>query len=67
VTAVYLTQLRAALASIHARWEHGHDGLTPGCALCASEQAEVRAFGAVSRALTGPAVPSEPAAARNET
>lgn len=48
---MYLTQLRAALATIHARWEHGHDGLTPGYVLCADEQAEVRALGAVSRAL----------------
>jgi hypothetical protein len=50
---VYLHQLRAAMATIRARWEHGHDGLTPGCALCADEQAEVRALIAVDRALTG--------------
>jgi hypothetical protein len=45
------TQLRAALATIHARWEHGHDGLSVHCALCAAERAELAALTAVSRAL----------------
>lgn len=49
---MYLAQLRAALATIHTRWEHGHDGLTPGCALCADEQDELRALTAVNHALT---------------
>jgi hypothetical protein len=46
---VYLAELRAAMASIHARWEHGHDGLTAGCAICADERAELAALIAVSR------------------
>jgi hypothetical protein len=36
------------MASIHQRWEHGHDGLTPGCTLCAAEAAEVAALTAVN-------------------
>lgn len=44
-------QLRAAVQSIHARWDHGHDGLTPDCTLCADERAEVTALAAVSYAL----------------
>jgi hypothetical protein len=47
---VFLDQLRAAMASIHARWGHGHDGLTPGCTLCADERAEVAALIAVDQA-----------------
>jgi hypothetical protein len=31
------------LNEIAARWEHGHDELTDGCALCHSEWAEVHA------------------------
>jgi hypothetical protein len=51
---VYLAELRAALTSIHTRWEHGHDGITPGCGLCADEHAEVRALTAVAHALNRP-------------
>jgi hypothetical protein len=29
------------LAHLAARWEHGHDELTAGCALCVAEWAEV--------------------------
>lgn len=29
-------------ADIQARWEHGHDQLTNGCALCQAEYAEAR-------------------------
>lgn len=36
----WATEARA----IAARWEHGHDGLTPGCALCEGEYAEVQAL-----------------------
>jgi hypothetical protein len=36
------------MASIHARWGHGHDGLTAGCAICADERAEVAALIAVN-------------------
>lgn len=46
---MYAAQLQAALASIHHRWEHAHDGLTPGCTLCADEQAEVQALTAVDK------------------
>ena len=62
-------QLRTALAGIHLRWEHGHDGLTPGCALCADERAEVRALTAVSRALApaGQARTTNPTTARSTT
>jgi hypothetical protein len=31
------------LNEIAARWEHGHDELTDGCALCGGEWAEVYA------------------------
>jgi hypothetical protein len=48
---VYVSELRAAITGIHQRWEHGHDGLTPGCTLCAGERAEVAALTAVSAAL----------------
>jgi hypothetical protein len=41
------------MASVHARWGHGHDGLTPDCGLCADERAEVAALIAVN----APAVP----------
>lgn len=44
-------QLRAAIRQIHARWDHGHDGLTPNCTLCADEHAELAALTAVSYAL----------------
>lgn len=60
---MYVAQLRAALATIHARWEHGDDGITPGCSLCADEQAEAAALTAVSYALA-PRALSEPAPAR---
>lgn len=33
-----------AAADIAARWEHGHDQLTTGCALCTAEYNEVRAW-----------------------
>lgn len=62
---MYAKQLRAAIDSIHDRWEHGHDGLTVDCALCAEERAEVQALTAVSAALR-PAYaypPTRPAAA----
>lgn len=36
------TEWTAAANLIAARWEHGHDGLTPGCALCHAEYTEVR-------------------------
>jgi hypothetical protein len=36
------------MAGIHARWEHGHDGLTVDCALCGDERAEVAALTAVN-------------------
>lgn len=29
-----------AAAAIQARWDHGHDDLTDGCALCHAEYAE---------------------------
>lgn len=32
------------LTAIAARWEHGHDELTDGCALCRAEYAEVHAL-----------------------
>lgn len=32
--------LQAQLAEIQARWDHGHDELTDGCALCQAEYAE---------------------------
>jgi hypothetical protein len=34
----------AAGAAIAARWDHGHDRLTDGCALCLAEYAEARAW-----------------------
>jgi hypothetical protein len=37
-------QWATAANYIAARWEHGHDGLTPDCALCHAEYAEVRAL-----------------------
>jgi hypothetical protein len=57
---VYLAELRAAMASIHARWEHGHDGLTPDCGLCGDERAEVAALIAVN-------APPTPATLRTTT
>jgi hypothetical protein len=50
---VATADLRAALATIRKRWEHGHDGLTPGCALCADERAEVRDLTTPARGLAG--------------
>jgi hypothetical protein len=37
-------ELQARLAEIAARWEHGHDELTDGCALCRAEYAEAFDF-----------------------
>jgi hypothetical protein len=36
------------MAGVHARWEHGHDGLTPDCGLCGDERAELAALIAVN-------------------
>ncbi|MFF2520191.1 hypothetical protein [Streptomyces sp. NPDC058086] len=38
-----MTDLTDRLNEIAARWEHGHDELTDGCALCHGEWSEVRA------------------------
>lgn len=35
-------------AHIQARWEHGHDQLTDGCALCQAEYAEARDWAQVN-------------------
>lgn len=43
-------EIRAALCGIYARWDHGHDGLTVDCVLCAAERAEVAALIAVTAA-----------------
>jgi hypothetical protein len=42
-----------AAARIAARWDHGHDELTDGCALCQAEYAEARAW-----ALNHPGAPN---------
>ncbi|MFE3326859.1 hypothetical protein [Streptomyces sp. NPDC059176] len=34
--------ITAQLNAIAARWEHGHDQLTDGCALCIAEYDEIR-------------------------
>jgi hypothetical protein len=34
----------AAAAAIAARWDHGHDELTDGCALCLAEFEEARTW-----------------------
>lgn len=38
-----MSDLIDRLNEIAARWEHGHDELTDGCALCHGEWAEVHA------------------------
>jgi hypothetical protein len=40
-----VSDLSKHLAAVQARWEHGHDELTDGCALCVAEYDE--AFRAV--------------------
>lgn len=44
-----MNDLTDRLNEIAARWEHGHDELTDGCALCHSEWAEVYALSTGSR------------------
>ena len=62
---MYVSELRAALAGIHQRWEHGHDGLVPDCTLCAGERDELAALTAVSAALR-PQHQAAPLPARTE-